>query len=61
MASILVMNDAQTLRLLRQVLEGAESTAKERGIKGFRHLPLLQAALQTEFGWTETRECIVDV
>jgi hypothetical protein len=31
-----------------------------QGIKGFRHLPLLQAVLQTEFGWSETTECIVD-
>jgi putative transposase len=33
---------------------------RPRGIKGFRHLPLLQAALQEEFVRSETRECIVD-
>jgi hypothetical protein len=31
-----------------------------RGMKGFHHLPLLQAAPQTEFGWSKTTECIVD-
>jgi len=56
------------MRLVRN-LRGAQEGAAWRVTGGhrcvlcrrsFRHLPLLQAALKTEIGWSKTSHCSVD-